>query len=1432
MDLLPQMMFACARRMRLCLIGFLLLAGLAPARLHAQIGGQADSTFTAEISGPSVECAAVQPDGKVIIGGSFFAEVDSYPFSNFDNVARLNADGSVDASFNPGAGANSSVLCLAVQADGKVVVGGNFVTMNGRTRPYLCRLNTDGSLDTGFTPGIQGPVLGVAIQSNGQIVAVGNFSGVTGSSQTRITRLNTDGSLDATFSQSATANNQINTVAVQPNGSIVIGGSFTSVNGTAVNRIVRLTSAGVLDTTFNPGTGANAAINGLVLLTSGKLVIYGAFTAFNGTTCGGIAQLTSTGSLDTAANFSPGTGPSPAGTINSIALQTDGKLVVGGNFTSFSGSSRARLVRLSSTGALESTSTFNPPNIGNAIYSVGLQGNGDIVIGGSFYPVGTSYLVARLTNTTSAQTLTVPNSSTVTWSRINACPEVWNATFELSTNQGATWSSLGTVSRISNGWQLTGLSLPASGYVRARGQATAGSGDGGLELLEQLQGFGGATLSPVANALPATPTATTMAPGFPITYGATLNGSVNALDNSTTVTFQYGLTTAYGQSITATPSPVGGSTLTSVSAAITYLSPDTTYHYQVQAVSSAGTTYSSDATFTTFSDVDTLSSLSVNGATLSPPFDPYLLANTSFYDAVLPSTATSATINLPTTDPNATVTVNGVAIPAGTSGAVVAVSPGNNTETVVVTAQDGLTTDTYYLTVTVTTTPTAATAPADVADVYTTLKGSVAAMDTSATVTFQYGSTTSYGSTISGGNASGGFNEIVGATITGLTPGGTYHYQVTITNSQGSATSNDEVFTTYLAPPPGSIDSTFNASATFVQATATQPNGQIIVGGFFSQVDGVSASNLARLNADGTLDATFNAGTIQGQVDCIAVQPNGQILVGGYLTTIHGATVNNLVRLNADGSLDATFTPTLNASVSAIAVQTNGQIVIGGNFFTVNGTSQQYLARLNADGSLDTSFAPTVDVFVSSVVIQSNQQIMIGGWFSTVNGTATKRVARLNADGTTDTSFVTTINNPVNCLAVQANGQIVVGGWFTTVDGAACSNLTRLNTDGTRDTSFNPNVDQEVYTLALQTNGQILLGGLFQHVAATPRSYLARLNGDGTLDTIFNPDANAPVYSIAPRADGEVLIAGDFNAMFGLLHSSVALVLNDPASQFLSVPDLTQIQWARGGSAPEVSPVTFDLSTDGGNTWNSLGSGARVTGGWQLTGLSLPASGLLRARGYTSNGDDTGSSGIIEQDFAYPPTIMASTANLAENAVTLVITGTNFDPNAANDTVTLSDGAVGTVTQASATSLTVTFSIDPNSLGNLTATVTTDGQSSAAPVQVATVGPPAYTITTSGYPTADGATSGGGTFNSGDSVTVTAIPNPGCTFVNWTVNGSPVGTGASYTFNAGSNQTLVANFSAGVPAMPPWGWAVLGGALLLVAGRNLPGRRRSSTEEV
>jgi hypothetical protein len=117
-------------------------------------------------------------------------------------------------------------------------------------------------------------------------------------------------------------------------------------------------------------------------------------------------------------------------------------------------------------------------------------------------------------------------------------------------------------------------------------------------------------------------------------------------------------------------------------------------------------------------------------------------------------------------------------------------------------------------------------------------------------------------------------------------------------------------------------------------------------------------------------------------------------------------------------------------------------------------------------------------------------------------------------------------------------------------------------------------------------------------------------------------------------------------------------------------------------------------------------------------------------------------------------------------------------------------------------------------------------------VQVATVGPPAYTITTSGYPTADGATSGGGTFNSGDSVTVTAIPNPGCTFVNWTVNGSPVGTGASYTFNAGSNQTLVANFSAGVPAMPPWGWAVLGGALLLVAGRNLPGRRRSSTEEV
>lgn len=1219
-----------SRVARQVFLALALLIGVLALEVHAQTAGSVDTTFRATVTGGQnvVRAAVVQPDGKIVVAGGFTTVGTFFPTTTRNNIARLNADGSLDAGFNPGTGANGTVDCLAIQPDGKILAGGLFTTMNGQAASFLCRFNADGSLDSGFTTGIVGSeVLGIALQPDGKIIAVGGFGVVNGSSQTHITRLNADGALDPTFSPTVGANGQINCVALQPDGRIVIGGLFTTVNGAPTNRIARLTSTGLSDSSFNPGTGANSSVVSIALQPDGKILLGGSFATINGTSRSGIARLNSDGTLENATTFNPGTGP--GGTINNLALQTDGKILCGGGFSTFNGSPRSNLVRLGSDGTLESAAAFSA-GVSGTIYSIALQGDGKILLGGSF-AVSFDNLVVRLLNSTATASLTTSNPTLAQWMRSGACGEISTATFELSTDNGNTWSSLGSGSRISGGWQWTGPSLPASGYLRARGYETTGAGDGAVSLIEQVVPFGGASQAPVANTLPAKLTASGTTSS--VVDGAVLNASVNALGNSTTVTFQYGFSDSYGASVAATASPVSGSNFSAVSAPISNLIANFTYHYRVVAVSSTGTTYGNDLTFIALNQNATLTTLGVTGVSLTPPFNQFAGAGT--YNAVLPTNATTATINFTLSDPNASASVNGIALPSGTTGAVVAVAPGNTTIPLVVTAQNGITQNTYPILLTVPTLPTAATGHPDVADTYAVLKASVDAMDTSASVTFQYGLDTNYGTTVAGPIIGSGFTQIRGLKVTGLLPGTTYHYQVTITNSQGTVTSNDGVFTTALTLPPGSIDDSFNPNVTTIQATAIQPDGRIVVGGFFGQVQGKAFNNIARLNRDGSFDTSFSAAA-DSIVNCVAVQSDGKILIGGSFFHVNGVAVKNFARLNPDGSLDTSFAVAVDDSVSSIAFQPDGKILIGGFFSTVGTTFQKYLARLNGDGSLDTSFAPSVDVWVESAALQDDGRIVIGGFFSKVNGVAQKGIARLNANGTTDSTFTATTNNAVDSVVVQPDGSVVLTGQFTAVNGITRNHAARVASDGTLDANFDPNTDGRVFTAALQTDGKVVIGGFFSNVGTTGRNNIARFNTDGTLDTAFDPDANAMVYSVAFQANGEVLAGGAFNTMFGEAHEGLALLESDPALQMLSVPDLTQIEWNRSGAGPEIAGVTFDLSNDGGATWNALGNGVRISGGWQLVGLSLPSSGLIRARGWARGGKQGGSSGILEQDFSYP----------------------------------------------------------------------------------------------------------------------------------------------------------------------------------------------------
>jgi uncharacterized delta-60 repeat protein len=230
----------------------------------------------------------------------------------------------------------------------------------------------------------------------------------------------------------------------------------------------------------------------------------------------------------------------------------------------------------------------------------------------------------------------------------------------------------------------------------------------------------------------------------------------------------------------------------------------------------------------------------------------------------------------------------------------------------------------------------------------------------------------------------------------------------------------------------------------------------VLIGGEFGYyVNGTLAVNVARLNADGTLDSSFlnlldtsSRGTF---VAAVALQRDGKVLIGGALSTINGISRNGIARLNADGTLDSGFqngssgldSGSGSGWAKSIAVQSDGKVLIGGDFTMVEGVSRNYVARLNADGTLDTGFQNGLsgtDNYVDSVVPQSDGKVLIGGAFTVVNGVSRNYIARLNADGTLDTGFqngLSGVDAGVGSVALQSDGKVLIAGNFTTVNGAA-----------------------------------------------------------------------------------------------------------------------------------------------------------------------------------------------------------------------------------------------------------------------------------------------------------------------------------------------------------------------------------------------------------
>ncbi|WP_298223633.1 hypothetical protein [Flavobacterium sp.] len=368
--------------------------------------------------------------------------------------------------------------------------------------------------------------------------------------------------------------------------------------------------------------------------------------------------------------------------------------------------------------------------------------------------------------------------------------------------------------------------------------------------------------------------------------------------------------------------------------------------------------------------------------------------------------------------------------------------------------------------------------------------------------------------------------------------------------------------------PNGTNDMTFNTgsgSNSTVYDMKVLSDGKMLIAGNFRLYNGVVRNRIARLNADGTLDTTLNSNLlIDGPIYTFKVQTDGKILIGGSFSKVGAASRNLVARLNADFSLDTSFNIGTGFSpnrVLDIAVQSNGKIIVVGYFTTFNGVTCNGVARLNANGTLDTTFnvGTAANFSISTVLVQSDGKIILFGGFSSFNGVSKRGIVRLNSNGSIDTTFITGTGliGTVKCATELPDGKILFSGSLNTYNSINTSPMMRLNPDGTKDTTFsmNSNTTTNIENFVLQPDGKIIIGGT---TFPTGIRNVGKLSANGATDGTFNFNThlgpNGPVYCVGLQTDGKIIIGGSFDTFDTVGRNCIAR-LNNTAS--LSVDDYT-----------------------------------------------------------------------------------------------------------------------------------------------------------------------------------------------------------------------------------------------------------------------------------
>ncbi|WP_445956732.1 T9SS type A sorting domain-containing protein [Yeosuana sp.] len=356
--------------------------------------GTLDTSFNLNTGlNDKVESITLQNDGKTILSGNF----TTFDGASQNRIIRLSPDGSKDNSFAIGTGFNNSVKKAVVLPNGKIIVGGSFTAFNGAVANFIIRLNSNGMKDDSFNTGLgfNDFVKTIAIQSDGKILVGGNFTEFNGQTQKYCVRLNEDGSLDNTFGNEITFNNKVTYLTLQADGKILVGGNFTTFNGQSQKGLIRLNIDGTKDTSFDIGTGFDSfnssdVVRDIEILMDGSMYVASQGGNYNGVNAGNPIRLFTDGSRDTS--FSNQAVINSQGTIESLAIQQDGKIIVGGNFVYVNNTDHNRIMRLNSNGTLDTTFDVNNGNSGSlgglslgSCNEIIIQPDGKIWLGGSFF---------------------------------------------------------------------------------------------------------------------------------------------------------------------------------------------------------------------------------------------------------------------------------------------------------------------------------------------------------------------------------------------------------------------------------------------------------------------------------------------------------------------------------------------------------------------------------------------------------------------------------------------------------------------------------------------------------------------------------------------------------------------------------------------------------------------------------------------------------------------------------------------------------------------------------------------------------------------------------------------------------------------------------------------------------------------------------------